>query len=383
MRHHVTGFIITFPFPLSRPKRVKNDLPSRTVRDGKTGGFARPAGMRDVARAAGVSTATVSRVFNQPARVSAGVRERVDLAVRELGYIRHGAARALSTRRSHAIGAIIPTVDNATRASKVTALQKRCRERGYTLVLALSEYDLEIEFQQCRSLIEIGIDGLMLEGGTHDPALHALVAERGIALVNTSVYDPDSPYPNIGFDNRAAARRLTEHLLDLGHCSIGMIAGPTAGNDRAQGRVDGVRAALRARGLDFPAARLAECGYRVVEGRLALRALLAQDTGITAVVCGNDVLAFGALIEAQALGLRVPQDLSVAGFDDLDWASQIPPGLTTMALPAAEIGRLAADYLIDSLSGAELPHAIEVEVKLILRGSTGPVPGRGRRRHDL
>ena len=94
----------------------------------------------------------------------------------------------------------------------------------------------------------------------------------------------------------------------------------------------------------------------------------------TAIVCGNDVLAFGALIEAQTLGHRVPKDLSIAGFDDLDWASQLPPGLTTMALPAREVGQMAADYLIDSLTGMTMPHAVEVEVKLILRGSTGPAP---------
>ena len=172
------------------------------------------------------------------------MRRRVDNAVRELGYIRHGAARALSMRRSHAIGAIIPTVDNATRANKVAALQKRCRERGYNLVLALSEYDLDLELQQCRNLIEAGIDGLMLEGGLHDPALYTLLEKRGIAFVNTSVYDPLSPYPNIGFDNRATARRLAEHLLDLGHRTFGMIAGPRRGNDRASDRVEGVRDAL-------------------------------------------------------------------------------------------------------------------------------------------
>jgi LacI family transcriptional regulator len=332
----------------------------------------RPAVIRDVAKLAGVSTATVSRYFNEPSSLRPDMRARVERAVRELGYIRHGAARALSMRRSHAIGAIIPTVDNATRAGKVAALQKRCRERGYNLLLALSEYDLDLELQQCRNLIEAGIDGLMLEGGLHDPALYAVLEKRGIAFVNTAVYDPQSPYPNIGFDNRATARRLTDHLLDLGHRVVGMIAGPRRGSDRARDRVEGVRDALRARGLDLPDELVIEQAYRVTEGRNGLRALMARDPRPTAVVCGNDVLAFGALLEAQVLGYRVPQALSIAGFDDLEWASQVPPGLTTMAFPAPEIGRLAADFLIDSLTGMTLPHAIEVEVKLILRGSTGP-----------
>lgn len=334
----------------------------------------RPAGVRDVAAFAGVSTATVSRFLNEPSSLRPDMRARVETAVRELGYIRHGAARALSMRRSHAIGAIIPTVDNATRASKVTALQKRCRERGYNLVLAISEYDLDLELQQCRNLVEAGVDGLMLEGGLHNPALYALLEKRGIIFVNTSIYDPDSPHPNIGFDNRATACRLTEHLLDLGHQFIGMIAGPRRGNDRARDRVEGVRDALRARGFDMPEERIVERRYGVLEGRQGWRVLMDRTPSLTAIVCGNDVLAFGAMIEAQALGVRVPQDISIAGFDDLEWASQLPPGLTTMALPAREVGQMAADYLIDSLTGVAVPHAIEVEVKLILRGSTGPAP---------
>jgi LacI family transcriptional regulator, galactose operon repressor len=373
MRHSVKSLTSNTAFYVSRAAMTLDDRSEPPI--SREGDPMRPqVVMRDVALLAGVSTATVSRALNEPARVSRRMRARVEDAVRELGYIRHGAARALSMRRSHAIGAIIPTVDNATRAGKVAALQKRCRERGYNLVLALSEYDLHIELQQCRNLVEAGIDGLMLEGGIHDRELYELLEKRGIAVVNTSIYDRHSPHPNIGFDNRDVARRLAEHLLDLGHREIAMIAGPTADNDRAGGRVAGVRDALKARGLDLPASRVVEFPYRLAEGRLGLRALVDRNPRPTAIICGNDMLAIGALIEAQTLGLRVPQDLSIAGFDDLDWASQIPPGLTTMAFPASEIGRLAADYLIDTLSGKRVPRAVEVEVKLILRGSTGPAP---------
>ena len=334
----------------------------------------RQVGMRDVASHAGVSIATVSRFINEPDSLSPDMRSRVENAVRELGYIRHGAARALSMRRSHAIGAIIPTVDNATRAGKVAALQKDCREKGYNLVLALSEYDLDLELQQCRGLVEAGIDGLMLEGGLHHPDLYRLLQSRGIVFVNTIVYDPTSPYPNIGFDNRGMARRLADHLLDLGHTRIAMIAGPRQGNDRAGERVEGVSEALRKRGLPLPPERIVEHPYRVMEGRFGLRRLMGLDPAPTAIVCGNDVLAFGAVLEAQALGYDVPKNVSIAGFDDLDWASQLPPGLTTVALPAPEVGHQAARYLIETLNGKSMPHATEVEVRLILRGSTGPVP---------
>ena len=114
-------------------------------------------------------------------------------------------------------------------------------------------------------------------------------------------------------------------------------------------------------------------------GRQALRALLNGTSRPTAVVCGNDVLAFGALLEAQALGLRAPQDMSIAGFDDLDWAPQLPPGLTTVALPAREVGQLAAEYLMNRPGRQTVPHATEIEVRPILRGSTRPARA-GRRR---
>jgi LacI family transcriptional regulator len=180
--------------------------------------------------------------------------------------------------------------------------------------------------------------------------------------------------PCIGFDNRAAARRLCQHLIELGHRHIAMLAGLRKGNDRAALRVEGVRDALQARGLDFGPERLCERPYTVADGRSALRQLLSAPVRPTAVMCGNDVLAFGALFEAAAMGLRVPQDLSITGFDDLDLAGQMVPPLTTIRVPAAEMGRRAADQLVGVARGETAPQVTELEAAIVLRGSTGAPP---------
>ena len=196
--------------------------------------------LHDVAAMAGVSTATVSRCLNEADAVRSELRERVQSAIAELGYTRHGAARALASQRSHAVGAVVPTLDNAIFATGIQAMQDRLSMAGYTLLLASSNYDVAEEFQQARSLIERGLDGLMLIGEARPPGLYELLDRKEIPYVNAWTYRPDSRHPSIGFDNRGSAYRIASYLMDMGHTRIAMIAGLTAGNDRAAERLDGV-----------------------------------------------------------------------------------------------------------------------------------------------
>lgn len=332
--------------------------------------------LSDVARQAGVSTATVSRVLNAPGKVRSELAERVHAAVRQLGYVPHGAARALASHRSHTMGAVVPTLDNAIFARGIQALQQRLSEDGYTLLLAMTEYDLAREVVQVEKLIERGIDGLMLIGEAHDPRLYALLHAKGLPYVNTWVFREDSPHPCIGFRNGDAAWRIASYLIDIGHRDIGMIAGISRHNDRAADRIAGVRRALAERGLALPPGRLIERRYDVGEGRQALRRMLDDPKPPTAIICGNDVIAFGALFEARALGLRVPDDLSIIGFDDLDLACQVDPPLTTMHVPSVRMGKGAADYLLARLAGEDPPNAIELEASLIVRGTAAPPRAR-------
>lgn len=343
-------------------------------RKGDDGG-GRSVLLADVARHAGVSTASVSRVLNAPDRVSDAVRGRVEQAVAQLGYIPSGAARALASRDTRAMGALVPTLNNAIFASGINSLQRRLGQLGYALLVASCEYDLEEEAQQARTLLAHGVEGLMVVGSAHSPELYRLVRQRRVPLVRCWAYDPAEDVPCIGFDNRAAARGVADYLLDLGHRRIAMIAGICRGNDRAQARVDGVREALEHRGLALPPERLVESRYDVAEGRQALRHLLSVRQRPTAVICGNDVLAQGALFECQARGIAVPDDLSITGFDDLKISAQLVPPLTTVRVPSAEMGERAADFLVDSRGGQSHLQHVEVETSLVLRGTTAPPAG--------
>jgi len=332
----------------------------------------------DVARLAGVSTATVSRALNRPQLVSGRLRRGIEQAIETLGYVPHGAARALAGRRSHTMGAIIPTIDNAIFARGIQALQNTLFAQGFTLLLASSDYDLDRELRAARRLVERGVDGMLLVGDAHRTDLYTLLDDHQVPYVETWVHGGDAEHPCIGFDNRGATTRVVDYLVNLGHRRIAMIAGVTRDNDRAHHRVQGAREALAAHGLHLPAEWLLERPYEVSEGRAAMAQLMRAAQTPTAVVCGNDVLALGAIFECGSRGIEVPGQVSITGFDDLDIASQVNPALTTMRVPSEEMGRCAAQFLLDCLDNRQPPARTPLAVNLVERGTTGPPPGGQR-----
>jgi LacI family transcriptional regulator len=326
--------------------------------------------IKDIALKANVSIATVSRALNNPERSSPDMVVHVRAVAEAIGYIPHRAAGSLVSRRFRTIGAVFPTIDNSIFAQALHTLQRRLNMHGYMLVIASNSYDSSQEAAALQSLIEHGIDAVVLVGGAHPPEVLRLLAAKQLPFVNTWTFDPSSAYPCIGFDNRAAMRRLADHLLDLGHRSIGVIAGVTAHNDRAAGRVEGIRDALAARGLSFPAKRITEAEYTIRAGREAMRELFARNTQLTAVICGNDILAFGALLECAARGIAVPQAISIAGFDDFELSQHMIPALTTVHVPTQEIGTAAGDYLVAHLAGEPTCMHLDLGAELIIRAST-------------
>ncbi len=337
------------------------------------------AKLSDVAHLAKVSTATVSRALTLPHKVRPHTLARVQEAAQRLGYVAHGAARSLASRRTHSIGVVIPTLDNATFAKITQALQKTLASAGYTLLVACHEFDAGVEVRVTRALIERGVDGIVLLGTSHDPRLYAMLRTRHIPYLLAWSLDVSGKHPSVGFDNRRAAQQLACHLLDLGHREFAMISGITVNNERARDRRRGVSDALAARGLGLAPERVLEKPYSLASGREGLRALMSIASPPTAVICGNDVLAIGAIAECHTLGIGVPAQVSITGFDDMEIASLLSPGLTTVNFPAAELGRLAATQLLSQLSERPAEWRRELPVELKVRGTTAPPAPAGFR----
>ena len=253
----------------------------------------------DVARAAGVSTATVSRCLNTSAAVSEKTRARVMQAVEALGYTPNFGARAMAAKRTYTIGAIIPTMDNAIFARGLQAFQEALHARGYTLLVSSSAYRPDLEKEQVRSLVSRGADGLLLIGYARDAAVYDYLDARRIPTLLAWAHDRDVARPSIGFDNRAAMRALAETVLSMGHRDIAVISAVLAGNDRAAERVQGIRDAVRARGLDEQALPVIETPYGIEEGAAAFARLMQAPHRPSVVMCGNDVLAVGAMQRAR------------------------------------------------------------------------------------
>jgi LacI family transcriptional regulator len=327
----------------------------------------------DVARLAGCAPATVSRALNNPEKVSPDKRARVERAMQELGYVRNHAARALRSQRSNMVGVLIPTLDYALYARMVGAANAAFSEAGISTLIATYDYDLDAEVREARQLLERGAEALVLVGDYHRPKLHEMLEQFSVPFVCTYVLNQDGSHPTVGFDNASAAAKLARHVVHLGHKRIGVISGLTRDNDRTTRRLDGIRVELLKHGIELPDAMVAESPYSINDGRKACARLLSRNhPRPTAIICGNDILALGALAECQARGLKVPDAVSVVGFDNLEFSMHSNPPLTTVDVPAEEMGFLAASHILGSLSGEAVSLHTPVEVEIILRRSSAP-----------
>ncbi len=325
------------------------------------------ATLQDVAQLAGVSTATVSRALSRPDLVQEETLARVSDVIARLNYVPGGAARALASGKTLTIGAVVPTLDHAIFARAIQAMQTELAGNGYQLLVAAHDYAPAQEAAAVRAMLARGVDALMVVGADHLEETWALLTTASVPVVLSWSFD--ARLPAIGFDNEKAGWLIADHLLDLGHRRFGMISGFTHANDRARSRVAGVRAALAARGLELPSSCVVEAPFTLAGGRAGLAELMARAAPPTAVVCGNDLLAAGALFEAQASGIAVPGALSVVGIDNLEIAAHLAPPLTTVHLPTTELGRTVARHLLARLRGEAQPQRVELPIELVIRRS--------------
>ena len=329
--------------------------------------------LHDVAVKAGVSTATVSRCLNFPERVTVGTREKVAKAVETLGYSPNFGAKAMAARRTNTIGAIIPTMENAIFARGLQAFQEELRSHGYTLLVGSTSYRPEIEEEQIRTLVGRGADALLLIGHDRDPEIYKFLEAQGVPAIVTWAYDPAEILPSVGFNNRTAMRDMAREVLRLGHCNIALISAKTEHNDRARGRLHGIQDAMIEARQNPEDLRVVETSFGIENGAKAFEQIMSSQRRPTAVFCGNDVLAVGAMRSAKALGISVPNDVSIIGFDDIELAQVADPPLTTVHVPHREMGQRAALALVDLLRNGVPLTPIELITKPVFRGSLAQV----------
>jgi len=329
------------------------------------GNLSRPPVMADVARLAGVSHQTVSRVLNEHPNVRPLTREKVLAAIRELAYRPNAAARTLVTRRTHTVGVI--SFDNMLYgpASMLYGFERAAHDAYFVSIASLPALDRGSMLDAVERFVGQGIEGIIVIA-TQDTAVAALAhVPPEVPLVAVGC-GTRAAVTSVAIDNEAGAAAATEYLLSLGHRTVYHVAGPSSCLDAAE-RVDGWRKALRAAGAPEPAELAGDwssaSGY-------ALGCQLATDPDLTAVFCGNDTMALGVIRALVERGFRVPGDVSVVGFDDVPEAGYYLPPLTTVRQDFGEVGRQALSALVDRMSGAIPPGPrIRVAPELIVRAS--------------
>jgi LacI family transcriptional regulator len=325
------------------------------------------ATIRDVARRAQVSVASVSRVLNRQDNVSKETRDRVDEAVRELGYVPHAGARSLSLARTNAIGVVLPDFQGEFLSEIVRGMDRVASRRGYMLLLSNVHAGNEHSANAMRAM-RGRVDGLIVLAPhlSEHELVEALPAGTPAVLINTR--DPVGGHPAVRIDNPAGARAVAEHLVALGRKRIVHIAG-AAGNVEAQERADAFRTALDAQ--DGVSIELVQGDFSEESGEAAIEALLRSGQKFDAVFAANDMMAIGALQALRQAGVRVPEDVAVVGFDDIPLARHM--GLTTVRVRIAELGERALDRLLSMLAGEQDSNGQELHMpELVIRSTTDP-----------
>jgi DNA-binding LacI/PurR family transcriptional regulator len=327
--------------------------------------------VKEVANRAGVSTATVSRALSGSAGVSEPLRARIFEAARLLSYRPNRAARNLRVRSSRTVGVLIPDIENPFYTSLVCGIEEVLTKTDFSLLLASYNEDADQETRRLEVFRAEGVCGLVFAASQAPSSLYAELEKEGLALVAISRSPTRLRVDEVTVANRDGAYAATSHLLQLGHRRIAIVNGPTAFTTTRDRQV-GYEDALREAGVSIDPDLVAHCEFKESAGYFAMERLLDLSAPPTAVFAASNLLTLGALRAIHTRNLAIPEKIAIVGFDDMPWAMSLRPPLTTIAQPAFEAGRTAAELLLARVRQPMLPRRqVVLETRLIVRSSCG------------
>ncbi len=340
----------------------------------------RPPTIADVARRARVSIATASRVMNNSDhRVSETTRRRVLQVIADMSFTPNQVARALATRQTCMVGVIVGDTNDPYFSALVRGIEDIAREHGYIVIVCNSDRIPEVELTYVKTLLSHRVDGLVFAGGglidaAYLKEMHALIdrmEKRGVGVVTLSEHL--FPSYQVCYDNCAAARDMTNYLIGLGHRDIALISGPS-GLNATRLRVEGYRQALEAAGISFEPARVASGNFRYQGGIHAVEVIAASNSWPTAILASNDESAIGAMVALKQYGVRIPEDISLVGFDDILATQYVDPPLTTVRVPLQEMGAMGMRQLLRVLNGEKVERFYQLAHQVVERKSASQPP---------
>ncbi len=338
----------------------------------KSGRLGFGATMAEVAALAGVTKMTVSRVLRHPEKVTPATRIRVSEAMATMGYVPNRLAGSLTAGATGIVAAIVPTLRHSLFADTLEGLSDVLSEAGLDLIVSSSAYRTDVEESQIRSLLERRPDALVLTGLTHTSSARDLLRTFGVPVVETWETGDEPVDMVVGYSNRMAAHAMTTRLLRAGYRNIVFVNGPSENNERARHRAEGYVAAMHEAGIaPLPVHVVHDEGAILPEtGATALRAVRAEMPETDALFFTSDVFAVGAILACRGIGLAVPETIGIAGFHDLEIGRVVSPTLTTVHVPAMEMGRRAGEMILARLSGSRDHVRDELAFTILQREST-------------
>ncbi len=328
--------------------------------------------IKDIAKESGVSTATVSRVLNDKPDVSDDTKKRINEVIDRLGYNPNGIARGLVLKKTNTIGLIIPDISNPFFPEVTKGVEDRARELDYSIIFCNTDNHQEREQEAVNLMINKHVDGIILSLSMNNKDELKKLEDKGYSVVQIDRKIAQAEFSAVVLNNKLGAYKATNHLIELGHSKIAHIAGDLK-VQTSQERLDGYKESLIKAGLSIDQKWIVVGDFSKDSGYRQMKKLLEVEEVPTAVFVANDLMAIGAYEACLEVGLSIPNDISIVGYDDIQIASLINPALTTITQPKYKLGEAAAEMLISQIEEDTRLEDIVLNPKLIIRESTGRV----------